>query len=409
MLCIYNLNIQLLIVIIGVPKSDPEKLLLAYNHSITCYNKLMCDKAIDFGVVIDEPVKNFPFYECCKNDSNSILIDEQQYCVAVCYPTRCFKYAYECEIGSEEIPQQEYDNYDKCCMSGSSMLLLNGDDKFSICLQCPEQLKRPSGVGLDPSRAGVGLDSSRSGVGLDPHFSVLLPTGHQLCFTVQGEQGFVFNLIHSPHLTVNAFFIPDEFKDKITWIGSLAVIINKIMLRFEASSKTVHINEENILSVRNDGLHITLLNGEIHKTVISSFSSSYVLVDIKDMGLHFSVEYVNHHLDIIYYKIPTSGFNCSYRGLLGQFFCPGYSIDEVRKLLLFPSADREPIPVMERPIWSFMERENRNGLKQQMCWMAMNTGYQGEGLLNAHYLKYVLPDLFSSVKHIYRKDQQNNL
>ena len=131
------------------------------------------------------------------------------------------------------------------------------------------------------------------------------------------------------------------------------------------------------------------MNGEIHNTVISSFSSSYVLVDIKDMGLHFSVEYVNQHLDIIYYKIPTSGFNCSYRGLLGQFFCPGYSIDEVRKLLLFPSADREPIPVMERPIWSFMERENRNGLKQQMCWMAMNTGYQGEGLLDAS----IIPDL----------------
>ena len=110
------------------------------------------------------------------------------------------------------------------------------------------------------------------------------------------------------------------------------------------------------------------MNGEIHNTVISSFSSSYVLVDIKDMGLHFSVEYVNQHLDIIYYKIPTSGFNCSYRGLLGQFSCPGYSIDEVRKLLLFPSADREPIPVMERPIWSFMEKKEMISKNKCVGW-----------------------------------------
>ena len=144
------------------------------------------------------------------------------------------------------------------------------------------------------------LYPSQGSAGIDPHFSVLLMTGHQLCFTVQGEQGFVFNLIYSPQLTVNAFFIPDKFKDEITWIGSLAVIINKTKLRFEASSKIVHINEQNILSVRNGGLHITLLNGEIHNTVISSFSSSYVLIDIKDMGLHFSVEYLNQHLDIIY-------------------------------------------------------------------------------------------------------------
>ena len=37
-----------------------------------------------------------------------------------------------------------------------------------------------------------------------------------------------------------------------------------------------------------------------------------------------------------------------------------------------------------------MEREEDS---IQHCWMAMNTGYQGEGLIEGSYLDYLVPSL----------------
>ena len=33
------------------------------------------------------------------------------------------------------------------------------------------------------------------GTGGDPHFSIKLPSQKQLCYSIQGEQGYIFNLI----------------------------------------------------------------------------------------------------------------------------------------------------------------------------------------------------------------------
>ena len=56
--------------------------------------------------------------------------------------------------------------------------------------------------------------------------------------------------------------------------------------------------------------------------------------------------------------------------------------------------DKEPVPVMRRPVWSFMERETAD---DQLCWTAMNPGYQGEGLIDGTHLDYIVKDIFSPV------------
>ena len=68
-------------------------------------------------------------------------------------------------------------------------------------------------------------------------------------------------------------------------------------------------------------------------------------------------------------------------------------IDETRKLLFLPN--NPPVPVMRRPLWSFMERE-RSTDSGELCWTAMNSGYQGEGLIDGHYLKYLVDNVLSS-------------
>lgn len=74
----------------------------------------------------------------------------------------------------------------------------------------------------------------------------------------------------------------------------------------------------------------------------------------------------------------------------GQFFRNGVEIDETRHLLFLPNM--EPVPIMRKPIWHFMERETP---ESQMCWVAMNPGYQGKRLIEGSYLDYIVDDLLS--------------
>ena len=239
------------------------------------------------------------------------------------------------------------------------------------------------------------------GSGGDPHFAVLLADGQNMCFSLQGEQGFIFNLVHSNTLTINALFVKDTVRDEVTWLGSLAVIINNLsyqtfnqsVLVFDISDRSVSINGENKLKA-GDIEAIRIQKNKLNIVSKSSQSShSSVLVVMKDIGLVFSVEYMDSHLDLLFRNVPSTNKadTCHSHGLLGQFFCPGHTVDITRKLLMFPS-HKEPIPVVRRPIWSFME-SRKTGEHSHFCWMTMNNGYQGEGIIDGTYLDYVVSSL----------------
>ena len=96
-------------------------------------------------------------------------------------------------------------------------------------------------------------------VGDDPHFSIVLPGGKVLCYTVQGEHGFSFNLITSTRLIMNAMFIPDTHRKEVTWLGSIGVVVansqyqgsNITKLKFDVDTKEVHIAEKVTLKAKN--------------------------------------------------------------------------------------------------------------------------------------------------------------
>ena len=261
--------------------------------------------------------------------------------------------------------------------------------------------------GVGNADGGLCMRCPSSGGGDDPHFAVLLPSKDQLCFTVQGEQGFIFNLVTSSQLTINALFVQDSIREEITWMGTISVILNhdsykgatRTTLRFDANSHLVYINEREKFDARQISV-ISLANGSLEADAryyqVYQNSSDYPTITINVNGLHFSVQYVNSHLNLIYQNIPATIDECDYSGLLGQFFCPGYSIDHITKLLHFPD-NKEPVPVMRRPIWSFMETKVNELTGDELCWMAMNVGYEGEGLLRGHYLDYVVSDLFTTL------------
>lgn len=70
-------------------------------------------------------------------------------------------------------------------------------------------------------------------------------------------------------------------------------------------------------------------------------------------------------------------------------------IDKEHGLLLMP--DKAPVPVEWRPAWRHTElKRNRDTLALVNCWTAMNAGRQGDGLINGHYLDYVVQGVLSS-------------
>ena len=77
--------------------------------------------------------------------------------------------------------------------------------------------------------------------------------------------------------------------------------------------------------------------------------------------------------------------------LLGQFLRTGVEVDEIRHILFLPNM--EPVPVMRKPVWHFMERDTQD---EQLCWVSMNPGYQGKRLIEGHYLDYLVDDVLSS-------------
>ena len=68
-------------------------------------------------------------------------------------------------------------------------------------------------------------------------------------------------------------------------------------------------------------------------------------------------------------------------------------MDEVRKILVMPN--KSPVPVEWKPVWRFMERRAPRK-DEEHCWKAMNPGTQGKGLIDGHYLDYLVEDVLSS-------------
>ena len=246
-------------------------------------------------------------------------------------------------------------------------------------------------------------------LGDDPHFAVLLPSGVFLCYSVQGEHDKVFNLISNPDVHINALFIPDAKREEVTWIGSLGIVTHprhsgrgnyRTYISFSTDNSSITVThmfggeDKQWRTVSLKPTHvssISLSNGEMwvtHRT--GNTKQPTVEVTLSDVKLNFTVKFVGSHLDMFWQEVGEQP-KLSH-GLIGQFYRQGVEIDGVRKMLIIPH--KEPVPIMRKPIWSFMERDNDK--EAEFCWTAMNSGFQGHGLIDGNYLNYKVSDLLST-------------
>lgn len=154
---------------------------------------------------------------------------------------------------------------------------------------------------------------SATTVGDDPHFSIVLPSGKLLCYTVQGEKGFAFNLISNKKMTMNARFVPDSRREEVTWIGSMGIIVrdstykqtNATSLRFQALENKIYIGDKVELDAENIE-RLTFHNGKLSineaPPSTGTFRNPFIYVDLQDAEISFTVKFMNEHLDIFWHQ-----------------------------------------------------------------------------------------------------------
>ena len=165
-------------------------------------------------------------------------------------------------------------------------------------------------------------------MGEDPHFSIVLQSGKLLCYTVQGEHDFAFNLISNKMLHMNAMFVADSRREEVTWLGSMGIIVqnsqyktsNATYLRFETKGKRIYIGDKVTLEAKN----IEKLNFNKGKLTISEatpfegFRYPSVLVDFQDVGLNFTVKFMNEHLDLFWHSTSAGRNTKDSHGIIGE-------------------------------------------------------------------------------------------
>ena len=203
--------------------------------------------------------------------------------------------------------------------------MCEGNERFEVTLSTstPGCAIQP---GLSPIVVEIVDDEIGDALGDDPHFSIILPSGKLLCYTVQGEHGFSFNLISNKKMTMNARFVPDSRRSEVTWIGSMGIIVrdnmykqaNATALRFEAKEKKIYIGDKVELAAKNINRMI-FKNGKLTISEAphsEGFKYPSIYVDLQDVEITFTMKFMSEHLDIFWHrtggKIPDS------HGLVGK-------------------------------------------------------------------------------------------
>ena len=162
-------------------------------------------------------------------------------------------------------------------------------------------------------------------IGDDPHFAIYMPSGKLLCYTVQGEHSFAFNLISNEKVSMNALFVPDAHREEVTWIGSLGIVVqnahyqgsNTTKIQFDSKINRIHINDKVTLEAKNIDA-ITFRNGKLlisEGPMIESFHYPSVQVNLDDLGMRFTVNFTGEHLDMMWNKLEG---NEQSHGLIGK-------------------------------------------------------------------------------------------
>lgn len=233
-------------------------------------------------------------------------------------------------------------------------------------------------------------------LGSDPHFAIRLAGGHLLCYTFQGVYNTTFNLVSNDYLTMNALFVPDDTDWDNTWLGSIGITIfhegkKTTTLQFTAADQLIRIGERIQMEAKAIK-KLTFHHGKLTMLEVpSDHTPRYPRVQVQcvEADLNFTIGFAkNGHLDLYWHStgVPYE----SSRGIVGQFFQHGVSIDTDAKLLRVPG--RPSVPVEKQELWKFMEQSFHTDSE---CWTSVYHSSQGAGIVAGSYEDYIVGSLLT--------------
>ena len=173
-------------------------------------------------------------------------------------------------------------------------------------------------------------------VGMDPHFAVPLLNGQDMCYSLQGEPYFVFNLISDPIISINAYFIPPERRNTLnefaTFLGAIGILVQPedcmgncdqddiTKIAVSASDGSVLLDDSKT-KLRNRHVQVFVENSTATiklGNVLKKGDHPILTVTIKQPPLVFQVQFVNEHLDFIVKDF--NGINNSTHGIIGTLY-----------------------------------------------------------------------------------------
>ena len=175
--------------------------------------------------------------------------------------------------------------------------------------------------------------------GADPHFVCPLKNGEFLCFSVQGEPDFIFNLFSDANIQVNAkFSLPHPDDESRTLVNS-STFIQDVGLTFKTqNNRTIATKiklsaldhsvtvSDNFINVGTKPITITIIKGSAQIKISSEVSVTESLdetapIMIKsDLGFAVKVTFVKRHLNMAI--TDTTGLSKKAHGIQGMVKYP---------------------------------------------------------------------------------------
>ena len=176
----------------------------------------------------------------------------------------------------------------------------------------------------------VGLSAQ---MGCDPHFFLPLASGDHLCFSIQGQPNFAFNLISDKYIQINAeFVLPAEDESNTianvsTFIGDLGMVIrNKdtdkhVVIHVSAQDHSVLV-DDSLAIVKDKPVFVDVSNGKVaininadsQNTKVKKDESAWLYINTEGFGV--KVKFYKKHLDMLFTE--TSGLSNDTLGLIGM-------------------------------------------------------------------------------------------
>ena len=180
---------------------------------------------------------------------------------------------------------------------------------------------------------GHAIGSDTSAIANDPHFYLPLPNGDHICFSVQGEPNFAFNLIDSKYIQLNAqFVLPTEDESKTianvsTFLGDLGMVIrNKetskpVVIHVSAQDHSIKV-DDSITVVKDKSVFVNVSHSTVAINVNSDSQTAKLMKEgsswlyINGEGFGIKVRFYKKHLNL--FLTETSGLSSDTHGLIGK-------------------------------------------------------------------------------------------